>query len=267
MDNKKDNSSSLSPASNSRNQVVLRLFEKDNFFLFVYKKTERIVSALYLTSSLFSDHEPIKWQVREVGVSVIARVLSLTANPTSKQEVVSGINADLLKLLSLLDIASSAGFVSEMNFSILKKELENILETITFKISPNETGGSSGVLFDKEFFALPRDLFFSDNNQVDKHSLTGMSAAGRLQGGTLYEWSDVGRLEDIYKRQGKGHQKDISPLPAAFPSGRRSSRQIKGQTNSSSGSAGSGGRELIILKLLKDKKNLTIRDFFLVIKG
>jgi len=88
MDNKKDNITSLSHTGNPKNQVILKLFEKDCFFLFVYKKTERIVSALYLTSSLFSDNEPIKWRIREVGVNVIACVLSLTANPISKQEIV-----------------------------------------------------------------------------------------------------------------------------------------------------------------------------------
>lgn len=267
MENKKDNSPNPSQADNSRNQVVLRLFEKDNFFLFIYKKTERIVSALYLTSSLFSDNEPIKWQVREVGVSVIARVLSLTANPHSKQEIVSGINADLLRLLSLLDIAFGAGFVSEMNFSILKKELENILETIIFHVSPKEIRGSAGVLFDKEFFALPRNIFFSDNGEggVGHLPVSLDTGVNHQQETALYSWSDVSKLEDIYKRQNKGHEKDNQSLTPILVTGAKAHTYNKGQ--SINGGAAAGGRELTIIKLLKDKNNLTIRDFFLVIKG
>jgi len=272
MDNKKDNITSLSHTGNPKNQVVLKLFEKDSFFLFVYKKTERIVSALYLTSSLFSDNEPIKWRIREVGVNVIACVLSLTANPISKQEIVSRINADLLKLLSLLDIASSAGFVSEMNFSILKKELENILETLFLRPTPNETKGFSRVQFDKDFFALPRNLFFADNSQesFDTQSVSSeASDNGHARGTVLHDWDDVRRFESIYKRQNKGQEKDINSSAPVLSVDRKGQYQIKDhpRVQNINNHPMQNNRELSVIRLLKDKNNLTIRDFSLVIKG
>ena len=266
MDNKKDKFAPLTKADDPKNLVVVSLFEKDNFFLFIYKKTERIVSALYLTSSLFSDSEPIKWQLREVGVAVIARVLSLTDSPLSKPETVSKIKSDLLRLLSLLDIASNAGFISEMNFSILKKELESIVETLLLKVSPNDMSGAISGKLNKEFFALPRQLFFSAPNPQDFSRLsdsTNEPNAEQLQG-SLYSWADVSRLEDAYKRQNKGHGNDIQSFTQS-PLVRKAGHNNKGQNLGSD--AVPNSRELTIIKMLKDKSNLTIRDFFLVIKG
>src|SRR3989338_5891604 len=209
MDNRKDKYIPSNQADSPKNLVVLRLFEKDNFFLFVYKKTERIVSAIYLTSSLFSDNEPIKWQFREVGIGVISHVLSLTANspsPLSRSEIILRINSDFLKLLSLLDISLSTGFVSEMNFSILKKELETLIETLNFKTLLKDGKANSERVFDKDFFALPNSLFFP-NSQQGFNNLVPLSGeaqnTGELPETSSYTWADVARLEDVYKRQYK----------------------------------------------------------------
>lgn len=268
MDNKKDNNPPQFQPNSSKELVVLRLFEKDNFSLFVYKKAERIVCALYLTSNLFSDSEPIKWQLREVGVGVISHVLSLTSNPTLKPEIVARINADFLKLLSLLDIAQSAGFVSKMNFSILKKELENILETLSFKIFPNNSRGVVDTLLDKDFFALPQNLFFPNNNQsAGGHSpaLAEVLEVDRSQVAGLYDWADVRRLEEVYKRHDKGHIKDNKSFETGYSKIQKDLRHNQGHNINNNVVANE--RKLTILKLLKDKNNLTIRDFSLVIKG
>lgn len=268
MDNKKDNFTPAVIGDDPKKLVSTSLFEKDNFFIFIYKKTERIVSALYLTSSLFPDNEPIKWQLREVGVAVIARVLSLTVNPTSKSDTVFGIKSDFLRLLSLLDIASSAGFMSEMNFSILKKEMESITETFLLKVSPKEIKGVSGGKLDKDFFALSPHLFFAEGGQRLNHQpdLAVADGADPLQSKALHSWEDVGRLENFYKRQNKG-QETTSPsfTTNVTVAHKKNSTQFKGQNIGRDRSTSE--RELAIIKMLKDGSNLTIRDFFLVIKG
>jgi len=177
-----------------------------------------------------------------------------------------------LKLLSLLDIASSAGFVSEMNFSILKKELENILETLFLRPTPNETKGFSGVQFDKDFFALPRNLFFADNSQesFDTQSVSSeASDNGHARGTVLHDWDDVRRFESIYKRQNKGQEKDINSSAPVLSVDRKGQYQIKDhpRVQNINNHPMQNNRELSVIRLLKDKNNLTIRDFSLVIKG
>src|SRR3989338_3596298 len=104
MDYKKD----ISPSFNSqysKNILVFKLFEKDSHLLFLYKKSERVVSALYLLSNFFLDEEPMKWQFRNVGISIISDNLSLLSNPLSKSELVFKLSLNFVRLLSLLDIA------------------------------------------------------------------------------------------------------------------------------------------------------------------
>ena len=152
MDSKKDTNTSFG-SQDSKNIVVFKLFEKDNYLLFVYKKSERIVSALYLVSNLLPDAEPVKWEFRNIGVKMISQMLSLTSNPLLKSEVAYRLNVDLIKLLSLLDISNVAGLISEMNFNVLKKELEHLIETLNIKgVSQSPHTGKKN-LFDREFFA------------------------------------------------------------------------------------------------------------------
>lgn len=82
---------------------------------YLYKKTEKLVSALYLISNFLSDKEPIKWQLRESGIDLLSQNMS-----------VSLIN----KILSLLQVAHVSGMVSEMNFNILKFEFESLIQAV-----------------------------------------------------------------------------------------------------------------------------------------
>ena len=76
------------------------------------KKTEKLVSALYLVTSFFADLEPMKWRLRELG----SKILADHTNKSTIQEVVS-----------LLAVAKNAGLVSDMNHGIINKEFLNLL--------------------------------------------------------------------------------------------------------------------------------------------
>lgn len=75
------------------------------------KKTEKLVSALYLLTSFFSDLEPMKWRLRELGGSLVS--------VREKQNTVH-------EIMGLLTIAKNAGLVSDMNYGIIYKEFEKI---------------------------------------------------------------------------------------------------------------------------------------------
>ena len=263
MDNQKDKNLQIGETERSKNLFIVKLFEKDNFFLFVYKKTERIVSALYLTSNLFSDSEPIKWQVRKVGVEVISRVLSLTTSPLSKSEIVLNINSSLLKLLSLIDISFHAGFISEMNFTILKNELEALLGSITFESTSKNKDKTRVPSLNKDFFSLPRGLFFSDV-QVGETSSDPMSGAKTVPSVPLYAWEDIRNLNDTEETY-KGHQKDKHITPEI--SFKNKTAAISGKGQNVKNDEVSTDRQLSIIKLLKENSNLMIKDFSSTIKG
>src|SRR3989344_8666439 len=80
-------------------------FLKDNHqLLFLLKKTERIIAAIYLITTQFPDAEPLKWELRESGVVLIKDILSFKERASMHaREFVAPALSQLLQLLSLLD--------------------------------------------------------------------------------------------------------------------------------------------------------------------
>ena len=42
----------------------LAVFDGDEYMVFLYKKTERLTTALYMITNLFTESEPLKWTLR-----------------------------------------------------------------------------------------------------------------------------------------------------------------------------------------------------------
>lgn len=77
-----------------------------------HKKTEKLISALYLLTSFFGDLEPMKWRLRELG----SRLISVRENRSLVQEI-----------MSLLTVSKNAGLLSDMNYEIVHREFGNLL--------------------------------------------------------------------------------------------------------------------------------------------
>src|SRR3954463_13083932 len=83
------------------------------------KRTEKLVSALYLLTSFFDEKEPMKWRLRELGGKLLAQ--------KEPRNIV-------LETMSLLSVAKNAGLISEANFEIIYREFG----TLTPRESINE---------------------------------------------------------------------------------------------------------------------------------
>lgn len=77
-----------------------------------HKKTEKLISALYLLTSFFSDLEPMKWRLRGLG----SKLLSVKESRSLVQEI-----------MSLLTVSKNAGLISDMNHEIIHREFGNLL--------------------------------------------------------------------------------------------------------------------------------------------
>ncbi len=105
-------------------EIKADFLNKDHNFVFVFKKTEKIVAAIYLVTNLFSDHEPIKWTLRKKSGDALSFIVDHEYVDHSNYTYFSfGLKKSLLELVSLLEICHRSGLVSPMNFSILKHEL------------------------------------------------------------------------------------------------------------------------------------------------
>ena len=80
----------------------------------------KITEALYRTTELFSDAEPLKWSLRQTALEI------LNAAPQDLPKFEALIKNLFLKL----ELASSGTFISKMNFDVLKREYTKLLSDI-----------------------------------------------------------------------------------------------------------------------------------------
>lgn len=133
-----------------KNRSDLENLDREIPYSFLKKKAEKLSTAVYLVTSFLSDNEPLKWQIRECGLGILSDAISLRDTQISEtSHRVKKITSSTGKIISLLEIAGVAGFVSQMNLGILKEEYSSLLESISAQKIGKPEGG---YIFAKEFF-------------------------------------------------------------------------------------------------------------------
>lgn len=94
-------------------------------------KIKKLTEVLYRVTDLYSDKEPLKWLLRENAVLLYESLMSDMSNSAYGTDKINKNNKIIIKIIHLLEIASLGGFISDINFEILKKEylsFKNLLE-------------------------------------------------------------------------------------------------------------------------------------------
>ena len=125
MDNQKDNKiqqtdQSKTSSVSKKTLDLIDFFENNQTFVFLYKKTEKLATALYMITNLFSDSEPMKWSTRKKISDVLSFMLTYkNLSTNSKENFLENLRIMVLEIVSLLEIASRSGLLSNMNFLTL----------------------------------------------------------------------------------------------------------------------------------------------------
>ncbi len=126
-------------------------FSGEEHLSFIFKKLEKISAALYLVSGLLKDNEPIKWELRERGITILLSSLVLNnLEPLDKNTAVQSLFSTSLEIISLLNLALLSGIISPMNHGILKNELESTIELLREKVF--EQTAKAGYILSDTFF-------------------------------------------------------------------------------------------------------------------
>lgn len=133
------------------NDNPIDYFAKDRSFVFVYKKTEKLATALYMVTNLFNDTEPMKWRLRAKVSELLSFIIGFKDVLESREyEFSNEVKTKVLEIVSLLEVVSQSGLVSPMNFSILKTEFMNLIGgLIPLKKQTEE----------RDRFSLPKTFF------------------------------------------------------------------------------------------------------------
>ena len=81
------------------------------------EKALKITEALYRTTDLFSDAEPLKWSLRQTALDVL----------NARQQDFFGLEESVKNISLKLDLASSGTFISKTNFDVIKRAYIELL--------------------------------------------------------------------------------------------------------------------------------------------
>jgi len=240
MDDNKPETNSDSGASHSdSNLAELSVFNRSKHFLFIYKKTERLVTAVYMITNFVKDSEPLKWRMRERALELMSLNMSFnTVSLSERKELLREYQAISIEIVSLTSIAYRSGLISEMNWTILKKEFESLVDII--ERGENRQANEETIMISPDFFDAPK--IQSTNPPVTPTASSprpSQSASPVLYKGQENKSAPRGDMSFRPRRPEVKIQKDITP--ATHPD--------------------KGDRKGLILSILAKRDGLSVKDF------
>ena len=152
---------------NASNNAISVDLNNCDFSVFLNKKTEKLVTALYMVTSFLSDNEPLKWKLRENAVALLSGITTARDNNVSEMENVFISHTFLIEeIISFLEIATTSKLISEMNFSILKKEYLALKYFIDSGEYMDEKSGKATL--SDNFFNINEDEIKKKNESVSE---------------------------------------------------------------------------------------------------
>lgn len=216
----------------------------EGLFMSVSKKSEKIATALYMITDLISEKDPIRYKIREASLSVLSDTRSLAyADTGGLYFQLARIVSRSWEILSFMEVATVAGFISDMNYSILKGAIIDFISDIrnrqkiegfnTIKDMKLIDGQSANLNLKKDFFYL---------NQADENSMAEES-------------------NTIHQSTEKAEQKPAIPMRRETPSSIvRSRSDMKPRSANPESSSDGTERKNKILALIVDKQDISIKD-------
>lgn len=209
----------------------LGFFSAEDYLIYIFKKTEKITAALYLISGLLKDEEPIKWELRDKGIDLVSSSFSASSSqPGDKNAVIQSIFTASLETLSLLNVAKVSNLISDMNYKLLVREIDNVVALLRDRLV--ESAESAGYILSESFFKTP-DLYTSGFRLGSKSP----------------------NQNEVLRAKGQSYSSSDSSVS--------NTGSNKGQHNTNDKKL---QRQEIIISTLKSQSNLTIKDFAKVIK-
>jgi hypothetical protein len=139
------------------------------------KKTEKLVTALYMVSDCMENDNALKNQIRLLGVELLSDTYKFSLiSPVDKLSHISKTLNHINEILSLIEISYSVGFISEMNTLILKREFNYLISDLK---SHQDRDKHYTFKIDEDMFNLPVEEnhiaiegYNQKDNQKDKRT-------------------------------------------------------------------------------------------------
>ena len=232
-------------------------FEGSHLYVYLYKKAEKLSSALYVVTNLIDNKEILRSLLREKSIDIFSAIMQLQKmslvntnalkNDTSTQ--VENVSLDTLlsgitEIVSLLEIANVSRYISEMNFAVLKREYIDLGILIKTR---REDILSDNIRFPKEFFDVP-----------------SLYEARAIKQGSTKKQKDIS-IKDINNTQ-KVFRTDVKKT-SFIKDTSNVVEKIKSSVHPKTADIRHSSRRNTILELLQDKAFVTVKDVTDTIQG
>lgn len=239
------------PSSNNTNQdkashTTLSVFNNNHHFAFVYRKTEKLVTAVYMITNFIKDNDLLKSKVRELSLELLSLNLSFVSVSLSERKtLLKEYEACSIEILSLISIAFHSGLISDMNYQVLKREFDVLIDLI-------ENGENKKQR--EETVVLPEAFFDVHEADQSTQAIKTTQPTSRI--------SPTQKPAQLIKDKNTDYTKPTSAFKKIETKGHtasvRESSVVMDKKN---------GRQEVIISLLKKKQGLNIKDFSVVISG
>jgi hypothetical protein len=237
----------------------LSFFSDDEQFVFLFKKTQKLVSALYLITGFFKDEEPVKWKLRSLGSALLSESVSLKDGSISqKDKAIQGVRILVLEVTALLEVARQSGMITEMNYEIITKEFNLLLNSMSHSDHVFEQGVST---LKQEFFRVSRE-----ERKAPETSHVQVQVMEKDKQKEVFESRYLPPLSEIRKsvqedRTNRNNSMDVGHNTAD------SKKDPKLLKEFGAVAVKRNSRQSIIINLLKRKKEIMIKDVSPLIHG
>lgn len=139
--------------NNFKDSQTNQLSIKDNTNSLSYKKTNKLITALYMVTDIMEKDEPIRSKSRTLGVEILSDI-----NSKNLAHSIKDTHQKVQEILLLLSIAEDLNFISSMNSNILKKEFIELKNALIEYKDNSGFFGSKSTLSD----------FFIEEDEVEE---------------------------------------------------------------------------------------------------
>ncbi len=242
----------------------------------IVRKSEKLTTALYMVSDIIPDREPVKWKMRETAIELLSDItLSGTASVADRISYLRNVVKRIEKIVSFLEIAWATRILSEMNAAILRDEYFSLRTMIEDDISTLLVGNVGRSVPVPPTYRMTREM-------PDRVTQTARAPERTVQGAARSSSLPPAKSPHSVV---EGEKKTIefsfpqpNPRSPSVPSSptlaqsntSMSERKHKEELKQKRGNGEKMGREdrrKIILALLKQRSNLTVRDIAKSIPG
>lgn len=218
------------------------VFSQNHHFAYIYKKTEKLVTAVYMITNFIKDTEPLKWRIREKALELLSLNVSLnTVSLSDRKDLLKKYQAYSVEIVSLSSIGRHAGLISEMNFDILAREFNALASTI--EKDENKKATEETVILSPNFFDAPSAPQAIASTPVSEGGVKASAANNVLYKGQTSEARSASPVASVSSKD------TISPV--------KSTKSVETKNE----------RQDAIIKLLSHKSRLSVKDFTDTIRG